>query len=879
MIAGAALVLSPIIIHLINRLRYKRVHWAAMEFLLKSLKKNRRKLLLKQLLLLFLRCLLVFLVGLLLARYIGAAIGFGQPRSTLHVVLLDDTASMTDFWREDGVTKTAFERAKAAIIEEIATGATEAGTPQALELIRITNPEDVFRIDRLNAQSVAELKSQLDDIKPTALHAEFLPAIESAKRAYERDPLAKRVLHIVSDFRTHDWSGPSSESLAKAIPEAIDGKKGQLHLLDVAHPIRSSKLPTVPDHGNFGIVDLQPETKVAPRYMPIEFGLTIANFTQSSRKNVRVIVKINGQPREDASTSITEIPPGVSSHTFTASFEQPGVNIVTASLPPDEAGLTIDDLRYAVVEVREKVPLLLITADLAGRGKPESDGYYLRALFVDAAKGFDVIERGPAELEQPGLEKYPSVFIVNVPRISDKAKANVESYVRSGGGLFISLGEQSDVDFYTRWYADGRGLFPAPLTKATDPLNDTQRFERMFDPALPPKVFPRADGHPILARIYRGDRSREVNTYLKFLFVERYVPIPRARWNPEPGQTDELFTLPNYRSVDDYKDSVQRLIAKLPVDDPKYSRFRERLRDHQRAVKELLTANRPLYALADAIDSILSDTGNPAKPEVVGLREFWALPEQSSLKFELQRFLESVRYGDPLLIAGRFGLGRVAMLTTTVNAAWNDWPNGPARPYFVMLMLETQKYLASVGSDANRLVGSPLEIKVDAARFEPRLRRFFIREQAPDAAPGTGPIDQGETLGDIDGGRIRFIIAPPREPGVYRFDVAAKADGSDSTKHAPLAFAFNVNTAVEGDLRRATRDDLAAAAPGMQLHAPGSGLARILKDRKSDLSESPWFYLLLLVILVAEQALAVHLSYHLRGDAGQAVNLATRTIS
>ena len=36
--AGSALVSSPIIIHLINRLRYKRIRWAAMEFLLKSQK-------------------------------------------------------------------------------------------------------------------------------------------------------------------------------------------------------------------------------------------------------------------------------------------------------------------------------------------------------------------------------------------------------------------------------------------------------------------------------------------------------------------------------------------------------------------------------------------------------------------------------------------------------------------------------------------------------------------------------------------------------------------------------------------------------------------------------------------------------------------------
>src|SRR4051794_39344059 len=70
-LAGAALVSVPIIIHLINRIRYRRVKWAAMEFLLKAQKRMRRRKILEQLLLLLLRCLLVFFAGLLFARYIG----------------------------------------------------------------------------------------------------------------------------------------------------------------------------------------------------------------------------------------------------------------------------------------------------------------------------------------------------------------------------------------------------------------------------------------------------------------------------------------------------------------------------------------------------------------------------------------------------------------------------------------------------------------------------------------------------------------------------------------------------------------------------------------------------------------------------------------
>ena len=43
----------------------------------------------------------------------------------------------------------------------------------------------------------------------------------------------------------------------------------------------------------------------------------------------------------------------------------------------------------------------------------------------------------------------------------------------------------------------------------------------------------------------------------------------------------------------------------------------------------------------------------------------------------------------------------------------------------------------------------------------------------------------------------------------------------------------------------------------------------MLAEKQNDLSESAWFYLLFLVILVVEQALAVHLSFHLKGNEAQ----------
>src|SRR5438046_3113582 len=80
----------PLLIHLINMARRRRVEWAAMEFLLTSQRKHRTWIVLKQFLLLLLRTLAIAAVVLMAAQPLlknrwGALIGGAK---THHVLLL-----------------------------------------------------------------------------------------------------------------------------------------------------------------------------------------------------------------------------------------------------------------------------------------------------------------------------------------------------------------------------------------------------------------------------------------------------------------------------------------------------------------------------------------------------------------------------------------------------------------------------------------------------------------------------------------------------------------------------------------------------------------------------------------------------------------------
>src|SRR4051794_24052592 len=107
---GAASV--PIIIHLLNRRKFREVHWAAMRFLLAAIRKNSRRIQIENWLLLAVRTLLIILLVLAMAKpYLESlgALPVLAGRRTHRVLVLDGSLSMANTATGD---ITRFEQAK-----------------------------------------------------------------------------------------------------------------------------------------------------------------------------------------------------------------------------------------------------------------------------------------------------------------------------------------------------------------------------------------------------------------------------------------------------------------------------------------------------------------------------------------------------------------------------------------------------------------------------------------------------------------------------------------------------------------------------------------------------------------------------------------------
>src|SRR5687767_10992457 len=97
MLLWAAAAAAPILIHLLNRRRYREQSWAAMEYLLAAMRKNMRRIQIEQWLLLALRTLIVLLLVAAVADPVIQGLGLSHAAGarTHRLFVLDGSYSMS----------------------------------------------------------------------------------------------------------------------------------------------------------------------------------------------------------------------------------------------------------------------------------------------------------------------------------------------------------------------------------------------------------------------------------------------------------------------------------------------------------------------------------------------------------------------------------------------------------------------------------------------------------------------------------------------------------------------------------------------------------------------------------------------------------------
>lgn len=466
------LVAAPIIIHLIHRMRYRRVRFAAMEFLLASQKQNRSRVLIEQLLLLLLRILIVCIVVALIARLIldPNQLSLFQGAKSHHVVILDDTFSMQDRTADGDV----FENAKNVVSRLVAEGAKTPGT-QLLTLVLLSHPEKTlsgFSEVDITDELLIELSERLAVLSATHQSADPAKALQVVNERLAEDRSAVRQVHILSDFRNRDWIDNKG---AIAALKTLNSAGVKLNLVKCVSD----------EHENLGIIRLGGQVEVAAAGVPVTLEAAIRNWGVRDAGDVRADVFIDGS-RLPRTIEFQSIPAGEEvSRSFDVVFATAESHQVKLSIRDDS--LASDNSRYLAVDVPEKNPVLVID----GSPATEQAFYIADALAANqAVTGFSTTIQTPEDLRRTPLGQFDLIYLINVPDLAPDAIAALEEYVQSGGGLVWYLGDAVRPAFYNEKLFDPEsGLFPVRLGIAPQ-FTDRPISESLVQPDLVPTDHP-----------------------------------------------------------------------------------------------------------------------------------------------------------------------------------------------------------------------------------------------------------------------------------------------------------------------------------------------------------------------------------------------------
>lgn len=515
---GLPLLAMPLLIHLINLRRQRKIRWAAMQFLLESERQNKRWILFKQWLLLAARTATIALLVLLLAHVVVRnewlrLLGSG---TTHHVILVDDSYSTSDRW--EGTS--ALGEAKRAV-EAIVDQAGRESDSQLVTLLRFSEAA------RLSAGAQPEVFAQpIDDnfrSKLAALLAGWRPSETDvgpadALKAIPRLPLTGDdqtvILYLLSDFRTRQFTSATD---VRKLLEDVKPEFAQIHLVRCVHEARP----------NLAITALAPESGVRAAGVETWMNVTVANYGDTAANGVLVQLQQDGDALP--AQSLDEIPPGQEvTKKFRVQFAGAGTHWLSAALEPD--AVEADNHRYFACQLPAARPVLVID------GSPDGLGGRQLSLALDPGGNTHTgwqphVEPSSYLSRAEDLSVEAAIVLLDVASLKDDERAALEKYVDAGGGVAWFVGSQTNRDFYNQQlYRGGEGLFPAPLELPTQ-LLDSQH------DATPDVV---VSDHPLFHAL-AGRR----NDFLSLVQVDYYYAVPHD-WTPSTdGSINVLARLRN----------------------------------------------------------------------------------------------------------------------------------------------------------------------------------------------------------------------------------------------------------------------------------------------------------------------------------------------
>ena len=517
LLAGLAGVAIPIIIHLVRQQAAKPVDWGAMRFLFDTVALRKRKMEWEDLLLMAARCLLLGLIALALARPFVPPDSsvpwlFVLPAALVGIALLGGSFVLAGKARW-------ILRLSALLLLLAAAGLIFLERTLNLKRFEASGRRDVALV--IDASASMELSRDGRTV--------FTHAVEEAKQLVKEAPRGTAFLVVLGGpapeaktaaplthradvlgvldalrpvggtFRAHEALGVATLGLAegtnasKEIVVFTDAQRGGWRfdnpnawdgLGEAWKAMPSKPKLLLRDFGvpaglrNVSLAGIEVSRRVVGTDREVTLRVTVENTGTEAVTPGPVSLEIGGG-------KVGEKPVGLlvagqkETVEFRYRFTKPGPQAITARMDSGD-DLTADDKSERIVNVRGKLPVLLVDGNPAGSFFERAAGYSALALAPspDLRRGKDAGDAylmdpevvAAPELREEDLDGRAVVVLADVPRLPERIAVKLAGRVADGTGLMIIAGPKAEASFFNGWKGGDGLLLPMLLgDTAVDP--------------------------------------------------------------------------------------------------------------------------------------------------------------------------------------------------------------------------------------------------------------------------------------------------------------------------------------------------------------------------------------------------------------------------
>jgi SAM-dependent methyltransferase len=425
---GIPLCLIPLIIHIFNRQRIKKLDFSSI-LLLKSFEKTKLKSLkLKQLLLLILRTLIILLAVISFARpTLKGSWGnlVGSKAKTSAVILLDNSFSMNYQTKEGSLLEIAKKKGE-ALVDLFSLG-------DEVSLVLFNSQTEL-----LNPQPVSDfklLKNEIKESTPSYNSTDVIKALTLAQDILKKSKNLNKEIYLLSDLNKTGWFEgrlPTSLLPSEGSPSFGRGKDKNTHLY----------LIKLWNEGktNWAITSAGVSDLLVQKDSPLQVQAKLENFSTGEKENLLISLYLDG--KRQSQTDVKVEPEQSLEVDFTQSVRQAGIHYGYFEAEEDE--LLEDNRRYFVFDVPEEIKVLLV-------GSKDEDLYYLSSALnplPESTSFLNISSVSADRLSSYQFSKYQVLIFSDVSFLPLNFLAEIERFLKGGGGVLFALGGKIDSNFY-----------------------------------------------------------------------------------------------------------------------------------------------------------------------------------------------------------------------------------------------------------------------------------------------------------------------------------------------------------------------------------------------------------------------------------------------